>query len=216
MLEPRLGPPEAPGERASEHRADPPFYDDLAATLEEAWRLLSRGASDRRSPFHTPTLATLRQDGSPTARTVVLRAADTVGRTLRFHTDIRSSKFLEIAAEPRVAVHFYDASCKIQLRIDGLASLHTGDEVSAEAWRITRPFSRACYRVVPGPGQAIEDPRAIQINPKTNDLRAGRDNFAALWLSINSLEWLYLAGHGHRRARFAWNGDKLTSNWLVP
>ena len=194
----------------------PRFYDDLDASLLEAWHLLRRGVHDRRSPFHTPAVATLRDDGFPTARTLVLRAVDERQRHLRFHTDARSAKFREISADPRVAVHFYDASRKIQLRIDGRASLHRDDELADTAWRGMRPFSRACYRVATGPGAHLESPQAPSNVGATLDPEAGRENFTALCVSIESLEWLYLAARGHRRARYAWIDGEVQGTWLAP
>jgi pyridoxamine 5'-phosphate oxidase len=69
----------------------PSFYDDLDGTLAEAWRLISRGVADRRSPFHHPVVATIGGDGAPQARTVILRACDPAAQRLRFHTDARSA-----------------------------------------------------------------------------------------------------------------------------
>ncbi len=194
----------------------PYFYDDLEATLQEAWRLLKRGAKDRRSPFHTPALATQRGDGFPTVRTVVLREVDETQRRLRFHTDARSAKFREISVDPRVAVHFYDAPKKIQLRINGRATLHRDDELADMAWRATRLFSRASYRVAGIPGAAVESPHALSSNDDTDDPEAGRESFAAISVSIECLEWLYLAARGHRRARFSWTDGAVEGTWLVP
>ena len=192
------------------------FYNDLDATLSEAWRLLERAVVDRKSPFHTPAIATVRPDGSPAVRTVVLQAADREHRKLRVHTDIRSSKFKEIEAQPQVALHFYDPGRKVQLRIDGWTTLHTVGAVADEAWRATRPFSRACYLVEGRPGCVIEDPIDVSAGPGTDDPEAGRENFAAMSISVHGLEWLYLAARGHRRARFEWHSDHLRANWLVP
>ena len=47
-----------------------PAYDDLAAALVDAKGRLSRGVADRRSPFRSPTLATVGLDGRPRARCV--------------------------------------------------------------------------------------------------------------------------------------------------
>ena len=194
----------------------PHFYDDLEATLQEAWRLLKRGAKDRRSPFHTPALATQRGDGFPAIRTVVLRSVDETQHRLRFHTDARSAKLCEISADPRVAMHFYDTPKKVQLRINGRATLHRDDELADMAWRATRLFSRACYRVAAMPGAAVENPHALSSNDDTDDLEAGRENFAAISVSIDCLEWLYLAARGHRRARFSWINGAVEGTWLVP
>ena len=63
-----------------------PCYDNLEASLAEAWARLARGVKDRRSAFHTPVLASVGADGVPQVRTLVLRAADPVAWRLRFHT----------------------------------------------------------------------------------------------------------------------------------
>ena len=67
--------------------------------------------------FHTPTVATIGIDDVPHLRTVVLRGCDVEQQRLRFHTDKRSAKVLEISAKPKAAIHCYDASLKIQLRL---------------------------------------------------------------------------------------------------
>ncbi len=193
----------------------PAFYDNLDMTLAEAWRLLERGVTDRRSGFHTPVLASLRADGRPTARTVVLRAADPEARILRFHTDRRSGKYPEIAADPRVALQFYDPGAKVQLRIDGRATIHADDALARQAWAGSRSMSRACYRVAPGPGTEIGRPAEAVIDP-TGGGEAGREHFAAVTVEIEAIEWLYLAAAGHRRARFLWNSDGVSATWLVP
>lgn len=193
----------------------PPFYDDLDATLAEAWRLLVSGAGDRRTGFHTPVLASVRGDGRPAARTVVLRSVDPDLRSLRFHTDRRSMKFEELAAEPRVSMHFYDPTAKAQLRVDGLASRHAADELADLAWRQTRPMSRVCYRVSPAPGLPIENPTEA-VTEGAGENADGRENFAAITVAVETIEWLYLAARGHRRARFRWQDGALDATWLVP
>lgn len=204
-------------------RAEPvkqPFYDDLAAALAEAWAQLRRGAADRRAAFHTPCLATVRADGTPSARTVVLRAVEQETATLRFHTDRRSAKVEEIAGRPEVALHFYDPGRKIQLRVEGLARLHRDDPVAAAAWQATRPFSRACYRVPATPGEEIAAPLPADLGPAqlghAEQGEAGAEHFAAVVVTLRSIEWLYLAARGHRRARFLRAGEIWEKTWLVP
>ena len=195
---------------------DAAFYDDLDGSLAEAWRLLEDGVTDRHSPCHTPSLCTLDADGLPAVRTVVLRAAQREERLLRFHTDLRSHKVAEIAAQPTVALHAYHSGRKIQLRLIGLAAVHQRDEVARDAWQASRSFSRLCYGVEPGPGAAIEAPW---------DWRQGEDgsveaesfrHFGAVLVKVQSLEWLYLAARGHRRALYDWRGGSFTQTWLVP
>lgn len=193
----------------------PPWYNDLPASLAQGWALLVRGAADRRHPFHTPAVATIGADGAPRVRTVVLRGASPPSRRLRFHTDARSAKAAELAADPRIAVHAYDPGGKIQLRLSGTATLHTDDDVADAAWTATRPLSRACYRVATPPGAPADDPVAA-LTEIGDGREAGRAAFIAVTVTVARMEWLYLAAAGHRRALFDWSGDALDATWLVP
>lgn len=193
----------------------PPWHDDLAASLAHAWAMLVRGAADRRHAFHTPSVATIGEDGGPCVRTVVLRGVEPAARTLRFHTDARSGKARELAADPRIAVHAYDAGAKLQLRLAGEASLHRDDAVADAAWAATRPFSRACYRVASAPGTPAPDPTAALAEAGEGE-EAGRDAFVAVTVAVARLEMLHLAASGHRRSAFDWRGGALAMAWLVP
>lgn len=194
----------------------PPFYDDLAACLEEAWRRLCEGATSRRGAFHTPSLATIGLDGAPRLRTVVLRGADPGTRTLRFHTDQRSDKAAEIVRTPRVALHAYEAGAKIQVRIEGRARLHAQDAVTEAAWEAALPMSRICYGVVPGPGTPIPAGDAYAMPDDEEKAARDRENFRVVLVTVERLEFLYLAFEGHRRARFSWDGEEMSGTWLVP
>ena len=194
---------------------EPDYYDSLSGSLAEAWSLLHRGAHDRRSPFHTPTVATVGLNGAPSVRTVVLRSVDNTQRLLRFNTDVRSTKHAEIEREPRLALHFYDARRKIQLRLDAVAELHGTDTIADVAWKVARPMSRVCYSAERAPGSVITDP-TLSNNKAQNPIDAGRQNFCVVTARVMRIDWLYLAASGHRRACFDWDGDKLAATWLAP
>jgi hypothetical protein len=195
-------------------RGQPDFYNDLAGTLAQAWALLARGVKDRRSGFHTPTIATIGLDGGPRARTVVLRGCDAARAELRFHTDARAAKIAELARNPRIALHAYDAGQKIQIRIEGVAAIHADDAVADAAWAGSREFSRVCYGITPGPGSVIESAGSFSLPQDTAGIAAGREDFRAVVIAARRLEWLYLAHEGHRRALF----DLTTGQgrWLAP
>ncbi len=186
-------------------------YDDLAASCAYGWSMLERGVKDRKSPFHTPSVATICADGSPTIRTIVLRGCDTQARHLRFHTDTRSGKINELMANPQGAMHFYDAATKVQLRLRVKLETLSGPAYDA-AWQATRPMSRECYQVTQGPGSPIEAPQDVTFDAQaTHD---GADHFVPVRAQVETMEWLYLAARGHRRALFDFTQD--TSTWLVP
>jgi pyridoxamine 5'-phosphate oxidase len=184
----------------------------LEACLAEAFRCLSRGVADRRSAFHTPTLATVSPDGAPEARTLVLRGFDPAGRVVRLHSDLRAGKVASLARERRAELHLYDAGAKLQLRLAGRATVHRDDAVAEAAWAASREMSRMCYAVEPGPGMPVPAPP-----PAPQDPAAGRAHFAAILLRFDRLESLELAHAGHRRARFDWDAEgRLAATWLVP
>jgi len=198
--------------------ARPSFYDDLAGTLDHAMTLFARSVADRRSPFHTPCLATVGLDGRPRLRTVVLRGLDRPSAELRFHTDRRSEKAREMTREPRVALHAYDPAAKLQVRIEGTATLYMDGPVADAAWAASRPVSRVCYGVFPASGEPIGEGGAYEL-PKPDGAadERGRSAFAVVAVTAQSVETLYLAFQGHRRALFRLEAGRLAgADWLVP
>lgn len=193
----------------------PDFYDDLDLSFDQAWAQLETGVGDGTSPLHTPTLATIGADGTPEARTVVLRDASRKTATLRIHTDRRSRKFEELRQDPRCSIHGYHAAEKIQLRLNGTASLHCDDDVTAEAWAASRSFSKICYHQIEAPGTALVDPHVASSDHET-DPDAGLANFCAVLIKVHQIEWVYLHHLGHRRARWSEVGAGWLGTWLAP
>lgn len=184
--------------------------DDVRAG---AFRLLSRGVADRRSPFRTPALATVDRSGGPRLRTVVLRAFDATVPRITVHSDVRAAKVAEIGASPRVALHVWDDGNQVQVRLDGTASVQTGPAARAE-WDRLHPGSRATYRVRPVPGTALADPAAADADqvPEAEAFA----HFAVITVDVTGMEWLHLARDGHRRAAFTWAAGVAGQHWLVP
>ena len=192
--------------------ARPAFADDIMASLHEAFRLLADAVPNRRSPFHTPTIASLDDTGAPSLRTVVLRGFDAEARALRFHTDRRSDKARGIARDPRVMMHFYDAALHVQMRVAGRATLHLDDAVADAAWAGSQRSSRMCYAAPDASGAVVPAPPAAP-----QDTEIGRPHFAAVVIGFHRLEWLWLAAAGHQRARFIWDeAGNLTADWIAP
>ncbi|GJE43038.1 pyridoxamine 5'-phosphate oxidase family protein [Methylobacterium soli] len=194
----------------------PPFHDDLAAAWAELWRLLADGVARGRSAFHTPSLATLGEDGRPRVRTVVLRAADPEAALLRIHCDRRSDKAREVLARAPCALHAYDPESKVQIRIEGRASLHAEDDVAEAAWAASQPMSRVCYAITPAPGTALARGGAYAQPDPEAALVLGRPNFCALRLRAERLDFLYLDRRGHRRAGWTRGAGGWSGTWLAP
>ena len=188
--------------------------DDIDEVLVSAWRLLARGTADWREGFHTISAATIGLDGRPRNRTVVLRGVDSLTRTLRFHCDRRTGKCAELSADPRIALLGYDPHTGVQLRVEGMATLHTDDAVAEEAWSRSLPSNRINYGSVPAPGEIIRTGGDYALSAAGEE--GGRSEFCAILVRMESLEFLHLAREGHRRARFRWDGARIEATWLVP
>lgn len=196
--------------------------DTLDAVLADIWMRLVRGGADRRSAFHTPVVASVDADGLPQQRVMVLRKCVEADATMRFHTDLRSAKFGEIAGGRRVNVLGYDPAAKIQIRASGLAIVMDKGDVADAAWLASSPSSRRCYLTRYGPGSVTDKPisglpASLESRvPERSETEAGRMNFAVLTVTLDTLEWLYLAHDGHVRARFAHQPQGWSGQWLIP
>lgn len=203
---------------------DQTLPDHLDAVLEDVWRRLAHAAADRRTPMHTPVVATLGRDGVPSQRVMVLRAFERGATTLRFHTDARAAKAEQVGSGSPVSVLAYDAGAKRQYRLTGMARIETDTEVADQAWAEATLFAKRCYLADPAPGTvsavAVSGLAADIEGRKPDDeleVAPGRANFALLMADIDTIEFLHLAHTGHRRALFRKSRDgSWTGHWLVP
>ena len=202
----------------------PTFYNDLSLSLAEARRLIEPGAIDRRSEAHCPSVATLDADGFPSQRVMILRHVDWELRKLRFHTDARSTKTQTLSERNAASVLFYLPETKIQLRLNGTMSITTVGKEIDQAWDDATLFARRAYMATTAPGAVVEQPVSGLPNfiegrqPTDEDIAPARENFALLHLKFDTVEWLYLANSGHRRARWRWNPSSANWHgcWLIP
>lgn len=192
----------------------------LNTALDNAWRLLESGADDRRSPVHTPVVASVDEDGGPDARVMVLRAADRASAMLRFHTDARAPKCTALQGR-QVRVLAYHPAQALQLRLAGTARVVTaGAEIEA-IWAAATAFARRAYLVEAAPGSRLVVagsglPAQVEgRKPDEAELAVARANFAVIIVDVTALDWLHLAQDGHRRAQFA-ASDGWAGAWVVP
>ncbi|MBK0397959.1 pyridoxamine 5'-phosphate oxidase family protein [Limibaculum sp. M0105] len=189
-----------------------PSPDGLAEIAAEAWCRLARGAADRRTSFHRMQVATLGHQGWPELRTVILREVDEPARRVAFHTDRRSAKAAEIAADGRVALHLWDTRAELQLRLWGQAALETEGSAVEAAWSKLTTRQRDVYGAPHAPGAVLSAPDEADPPHAGADARGA---FALVQVTIARFEWLQLRGAGHRRARFDWRKE-WQGRWLAP
>ena len=199
----------------------PDYYNDLEKVYTKIWELLESGLKRRDVPFHIPTFICgdkKKFDG----RIVVLRGIDKEEKKIWFHSDIRSNKIKILKSNSKSNLLFYDKSEKIQLRITGQAKINHLNDITKKAWKNTVHMSRQCYLGNKAPGSNAKIPTS-GLDEKIDNLKytleeseVGYKNFCVIETYIKSIEWLYLAAKGHRRAYFNLNKKQLEKKWLIP
>jgi len=196
------------------------MFETLDQVFADAAAHLTRAAQSRRSPMHVPVVGTA--DGD--LRMMVLRACDPGIGLLRFHTDARSPKARLVGELGMASVLAFDAAAKVQLRLKGPARIETAGPAADAAWAASTAFARRCYLAVDAPGTSAQAatsglPAEVEgICPDESQLLAARENFSVLLIEPITLDWLYLAHDGHRRAQFtrAAPGQDWQGTWVIP
>jgi len=199
----------------------PDYYNDLDKVYLKIWDLLKIGLENRDLPFHIPVFICgdkIKSDG----RIVVLRGVDEKKRKIWFHADIRSNKIKILKSNSEATLLFYDKSEKIQLRISGNTKINYKNDITNKSWKKTAHMSRQCYLGNNAPGSITLTPTSGLTHDVDNlkysfeESEIGYENFCVVETFIKSIEWLYLAAKGHRRAYFSLKNNSLEKKWLIP
>ena len=176
----------------------------LPGTWAEIWQVLSEGVARRDAGARLVSLATLSPHG-PQCRTLALRSALKQAGEVTLHTDQKSKKVAELEYDPRVSILVWDPKRKVQLRLNGEASVSRGSDAN---WQAVPEPSREAYGHIPSPGTPIPSSDAWRIEP---DIA----RFTVITARLNTIDYVSLDPAGHRRALFertdAWKGQ-----WLSP
>ena len=195
------------------------FYEDFNEIEKKIWDLLTHAVKDRSSEFRTPVFI-CGNDKDLDGRVVVLRMADKKNNFIQYHSDIRSSKIEKIKKNPNCSILFYGKQEKIQLRLKANCEINYDNEITEESWKKTGHVSRKCYLTIDGPGTESDKPTSgldgkfDKFDFSKKESEAGYKNFCVIKCKIKSIEWLYLAAKGHRRAIFDFENNR--KRWLIP
>ena len=197
----------------------PAYYEDFKEIKKKIWSMLDDAVTNRSSQFRIPVFICGDQkdfDG----RIVVLRKSDQSNNLVQFHSDIRSDKIPKLKSNKNASMLFYDKEEKIQVRLKVECTINHSNEITKESWSKTGHISRKCYLVENGPGTESSSPTS-GLKPELDNFEftmeqseEGYKNFTVIQCKIKTIEWLYLAAKGHRRARFELDNKK--EYWLVP
>ena len=197
----------------------PAYYENFQEIKKKIWLMFNDAVTNRNSQFRIPVFVCGEQkdfDG----RIVVLRKSDQSNNLLQFHSDIRSDKITKLKNNKNASMLFYDKDEKIQVRLKVECTVNHKNEITKESWSKTGHISRKCYLVDNSPGTKSRTPTS-GLKPELDNFEftmeqseEGYKNFTVIQCKIKSIEWLYLAAKGHRRARFEIDTNK--EYWLVP
>ena len=174
-------------------------FQKLDDFLKFGWVQISRGKADKKSPARHPTFVTSSVDGSPNARTLVMRRSDRKNNQIEFHTDTASSKILALEKNPNAGIHIWLPKVQLQIQLNVVVEVKVGN-VTIPNWKNVPTNSRIAYVTIPRPGTVIGSPLAYDHAPD-------QKRFAVLVCNIQSIQ-LLLLGTKHIRAYY-----KKTSNW---
>lgn len=193
---------------------------DISFVEQLCWKMLSDAVHDRKHPMRTVVIGTAKENMA-NLRTVVLRGADPVTRTICFHTDIRSTKIDEIRSTGQLSWLTYDPLHRSQIRLSGPTIVHHGDELAQNQWAKTQHSSRRCYLLPQGPGLPLEpdtqDDRLSNFGYSMEESESGFVHFAVIETFVENMEWYYTHHRGNRRAKFVYKENILVdAQWLTP
>ena len=182
------------------------WFETTDGIWTKVWGTLGRGVADAKHPARRPTFATVSPDGWPEARTVVLRTADHEGAEVVAHTDLHSDKIKSLQANPRAALHIWDAKQDLQIRLQTEVRITSGHDTRA-LWDKIPDHAQQSYGVTPPPGTPIN--MALEYAKKPDPA-----TFAVLTCKVMHIDAVHL-GADHRRVSFSrvshWKGQ-----WLSP
>ena len=184
----------------------PEYYNDLNKTYLKIWNLLDSGLKNRNAPFHIPVFIC---GNKPDGRIIVLRGIDKKENKIWFHSDIRSNKVSFLRLNSDCTLLFYDKNEKIQLRISGNSKINYQNNLTEKSWKKTVHLSRQCYLGNKAPGSDASEATSgltemvDNLKYSKEESEFGYKNFCVIEVFIKSIEWLYLAAKGHRRACFS-------------
>ena len=199
----------------------PDYYNSLDKTYLKIWKLLEDGLSNRDNSFHIPIFI-CGSNNDFDGRIVVLRGINQVNKSLCFHSDIRSFKVKVLKSNPKGTFIFYDKKEKVQLRVSCNIKIHYQNLTTNKSWKNTVHMSRQCYLGEKAPGSnSLEATSGLSEDIDNSkytmeESEIGYENFCVIEGFISSIEWLYLASKGHRRAKFFIENNHVDKKWLIP
>lgn len=179
--------------------------ESLGLLRRACWHELERATLEREHGWRTLALATLDRD-RPDARMVILRELDVHAQCLRFYTDARSRKAVQIGVQPHGTLLAWCPRLSWQVRLQVRLRVDTEESSIQPRWsRLRLTPSSQDYMSPLAPGSPLTPGHILG--------KEGRQaHFAVVHAEVDSMDWLELHADGHRRACFDAQGE----HWVQP
>ncbi len=169
-----------------------------------------KGTVQKKHPFRNVVLSTVHEK-HPKSRWVVCRKLTENQRLLIF-TDLRSHKIEEIRSNNRCGLLFYNSRQGLQIRVQGMALLHSQDDLTSKYWVGVQGNGLNSYTTVLPPGSSIaKKDEGNQWFAEPTDRY-----FSVLEIIPNYIDVLQLGRESHIRAEFNRIGDEWKGAYVVP
>jgi pyridoxamine 5'-phosphate oxidase len=164
------------------------------------------------------TLATVREDGSPNARVVLLKGIE--GGGLVFYTNYESTKGKELAARPQACLVFLWSDLERQVRVDG--NIGKVGVAESDAYFRSRPLGArqsalASSQSEPIPSRAVLEAELARVVTTHGDDPPRPEHWGGYRLEPTSFEfWQGRANRLHDRLRYTRAGASWKVERLAP
>ncbi len=182
--------------------------ENLRKYWDELRQELLSGSNENTHPFHYFTLGTVGMDATARLRTVVLRKV-TEDLKILFFTDERSKKIRHLKENNKASLLFYHPELRIQLRIEGKASVMRDEETTAPYRNTLDKNALNEYNARPGPGTIIPVEGAFEQEANSN-------YFCVVEINPVKIEYLRLDSPKHLRIQFSRGEKGWQAHILVP
>ncbi|WP_298480961.1 pyridoxamine 5'-phosphate oxidase family protein [uncultured Maribacter sp.] len=176
--------------------------------LQEIMSELKLAVTERNHPLKFCVLGSIGSDNSSQTRIIGLRKI-TNNLTLTFYTDERSNKVSQILKNPNVSLLFYHPEKKMQIKIDGKASIVKDQDLLKEKWLNINSESKKDYTTTKAPGSILENPSELTFLKEKN-------YFCIIEVKTKTVEYLKLRETSHFKVLFNKDINGWTSQFLVP
>ena len=179
--------------------------------IDASLSVLEHSVREREGDLRNVQLATVLPDGRPGLRTLVLRGFERSPGCAEMHTDARAGKVRDIAHASQVSLLAWSAADHLQLRFEGVARMHRGDDLARARWDKLPPAARKPYGLRAASGAPITDPADQPHLPPDEQFQ----QFTVILVSLKCVDALRLEPDGGQmRAYGRFTPCGIAAGWI--